>query len=86
MKADANGTTAERARAHMGWKSPAQVKAAGSDRACAICHYYWVKETPSRDGAACGNYLPYCGHPHCAGNDGDATRQGACCDRWEMKL
>jgi len=84
MKADLNGTRSERARADRNWKSPAQIK--GSRSLCENCKHFWLKETPSRDGGASGNYLPYCGHPHTAGEFGDPTRHGARCDQWEMKL
>lgn len=86
MKADINGAWTEQVRARMGWKSAAQVRAGGGHRTCDGCKYHWLKESPNRDGGASGNYSPYCGHPHAAGEKGHATRQGACCDRWEMKL
>ena len=85
MKADPKGTRSERARDDRGWKSPAQVRAEGGRSCCENCKYYWLKETPSRDGGASGNYLPYCGHRITAGESGDPTRQGARCDYWEMK-
>lgn len=85
MKADLNGTRSERARAARNWKSPAQVRAAGGRCCCKNCKHIWFKETPNRDGGASGNYLPYCGHRHTAGEFGDATREGASCIYWDVK-
>lgn len=87
MKADRMGTHTEQVRARMGWKSPAELRAAGTDVApgvCSNCNRFWLKEIPNRDGG-CSNTSPYCGHPHAAGEFGHATRQSARCDRWEGK-
>lgn len=52
--------------------------------ACRTCRLFYLKEVPSRIGAA-DSTSPYCGHPHAAGEMGHATRDGAVCDRWELK-
>lgn len=87
MKADRMGTYTEQVRARMGWLSPSQRSASDralSGRRCDTCKSHFLKEIPNRDGG-CPNYSPYCGHPHAGGEYGHATRESACCDRWELK-
>ena len=84
MKADRNGTRSERARADMGWKSPAERKGDGKAHvACHTCRFFFLKDLPSRDGGA-SNSSPYCGHPHAGGEYGHPTRASAVSNRWEL--
>jgi hypothetical protein len=87
MKADANGTPCQQSRARMGWKGSAERKAAGGnpEMMCSNCHF---SERPYLSTTGRGSYALVgirCVHLEAWGGSGMATRDAACCDRWEAK-
>lgn len=85
MKADANGTPVEQARARMGWKPRAQILTDGGDltRCCSNCNWRYLLRVNRRDGGI--DFRSNCNHREAGGSDGHATRESATCSRWEIR-
>ena len=84
MKADPCGGYTEQIRARFGWKTKAELNAAGVDplKTCGTCHHRVLKEIKTGDGSV--NFSPYCWEPK-SGDEGFATRESASCNKWERR-
>lgn len=85
MKADPCGGYTEQVRARFGWKTRSQLAAekASPDRRCGTCHFRHLKKINKADGGV--DFSPYCGHQQASGEEGFATRESSCCDKWERR-
>lgn len=85
MKADPNGTPAERARARMGWKTVTEARAAGISliRHCGQCKFMQRRQSVGGWGQTI--LTPYCENIAAAGENGHTTRESATCNRWEQR-
>ena len=84
MKADPCGGYTEQIRAKFGWKSKAKREVDGGDagKCCGYCKFRKSKLIERRDNSI--TFSTYCTHPESCGDEGFATRESACCDKWEQ--
>jgi hypothetical protein len=85
MKADAQGTPVEQARARMGWMTTTEARIAGiaRNRRCSTCCSARLNFSTDGDGALVLSVR--CVHTEAGGIEGHATRLSCTCKRWDTK-